>query len=397
MVEFAGMIERSIKNQIVTTLNRGKSVLIFGARQTGKTTLLKTFGADIHISLAKAENRYKYEADLASFSREIVFLQQQLGKKPLVFLDEFQKIPALMDSIQDLIDEEVAQFILTGSSARKIRKHTEINLLPGRVIIFYMDPISLVELPAQNKNIDELLMYGSLPSILCEPEVNIKEQELRSYSHIYLAEEIEAEAAVRKIGKFANFLQLSAAESGCNANFLKMSNELGVSRITIESYYQVLEDCLVAYRLPAYTKSTTRKRLTKSNKYLYFDLGVRRLCAKEGTQPTREHRGHLFEQFVGLELIRHKNLTQGVEEIYYWRDYNGVEVDYILEFNGQLIPIKVKYSNKPHVKMINHLTTFIEEHPQAHKGYVICNCDIPQQISETVSALPWHLLWQVFV
>ena len=207
-------------------------------------------------------------------------LQRSKDSRPLVILDEIQKVPTILDTVQDMIDAQAADFIITGSSARKLRRGVDVNLLPGRVVTFRLDPFSLRELPATDLN--ERLMYGSLPGIVAVKAVDDRETDLGSYVTTYLEEEVRAEAVVRNIGHFARFLELAASESGGIVNLRKLSQEIGVSHTTIGAYYQILEDCLIAERIEPLTQSKTRKKLTRSDKYLFFDLGVRRLAAGKG-------------------------------------------------------------------------------------------------------------------
>ena len=206
---------------------------------------------------------------------------EQAKKRKLVFLDEVQKVPAILDVVQDLIDRKIANFILTGSSARKLRRGHSVNLLPGRIVTFRLDPFTLREV---GEDLDNLLLYGSLPGIFTQKKLSDKEQDLESYVTTYLEEEIRAEAVVRNIGAFARFLECAAMESGKIVNFRKISQDIGVAHTTIASYYEVLEDCLISERIDPITKSRTRKKLTKSSKYLMFDLGVRRVSAERGYQ-----------------------------------------------------------------------------------------------------------------
>src|SRR3990167_2897911 len=278
-------ISRLLKPAILSVIRRGKSVLLLGPRQVGKTTLLMDLPIDFKISLARPAIRQQYERDIESFSQEIESLAENSKKKLVISVDEVQKVPALMDAIQDLIDRRVAQFILTGSSARKLKQQHTLNWLPGRVVYFHLDPFTFEEIPKSYQKIEKLLIYGSLPGIVLDDSDKDRELDLESYVVTYLEEEVRQEALVRKLGDFAKFLQLAAAESGQLANFNNLSKDIGVAQTTIASYYQILEDCLIAERIePFLKKGVARKRLVKTSKYLFFDLGVRRLSAKEGNK-----------------------------------------------------------------------------------------------------------------
>jgi predicted AAA+ superfamily ATPase len=390
------MLARELKPAIEVILKKGQSVLIFGARQTGKTTLALSFPIDKTISLVNFEVSQRFDRHPEVFIQEIRAFHKKINKIPLVCCDEIQKLPKLFDAIQYLIDEKIAQFILTGSSARKIRQDSEINLLPGRVITFFMDPLSLLELPKTELKLNQLLMYGSMPGILTQEDNADKEQQLMAYSQIYLEEEVKAEALVKNLNNFSEFLELAALDAGNSVNFSKLSQQIAISHTTIKTYYQILEDCLITYRVPAYLNSPTKRRLTKAPKYLFFDLGVRRLCAKEFVSNQPELLGRYLEQLVGLELIRHQHQKQALMKLYYWRDHNGAEVDYVIKLNRKVIPIEVKLSSTPTLKMAKHLLTFIEEHHEADKGYIICCCPEPMLLHDKIMALPWQQLLDVF-
>ena len=149
-------------------------------------------------------------------------------------------------------------------------------------------------------------------------------------------------------------------------------------------------------RIDPLTESKTRQRLSKSAKYLFFDLGVRRLAAGEGLAPTPKHLGHLFEQFVGLECVRLCHLHQGRAKVRYWRDLNGPEVDWVIKFADHYIPIEVKWTDAPKVKDAHHLTLFLNEYEQAKKGYIVCQTPNRMQLTDQVDAIPWQDLPSLF-
>lgn len=382
-------VHRTLQEKLSGIIKRGKSVLLLGPRQTGKTTLISQYKADLEITLLIAKIRRQYEADPDQLIREVQALQKTKRNAPLVIIDEIQKVPALMDGVQYLIDKNLGQFILTGSSARKLRHNKNINLLPGRVIQLHLDPFTLEETPTPHPSIEDLLLYGSLPAIRLQPDLFIREEELDSYVDLYLEDEVRAEALVRDIGAFENFLQLSAVESGNIVNFDKISQDVGVARTTIAAYYQILEDCLVADRIEPYTTSKTRKKLIKSPKYLLFDLGLRRLAAKEHPTLPEKYMGHLFEQFIGLELIRWARLQDTKPTIHFWRDAAGPEVDWLVNRNENLLPIEVKWTETPSSRDAKHLEVFLNEYPKATQAYVVCRVSQPQMLSERIQAISW--------
>lgn len=390
-------ISRKIESNIKEALGRNKSILLLGARQTGKTTLLNQIPSDLYISLANPVVRQRFEKDLALLSGEIEALDKK-NNIPLVIIDEVQKIPDIMDLAQDLIDRKQARFILTGSSARKLKQPGKINLLPGRVVALKLTPLIISELPENKKNLDELLLYGALPEIITQSKLPDKEIDLRSYITTYLEEEVRAEALVRNIGSFHRFLELAASESGNIINFRKLSQEIGVAHTTISAYYQILEDCLIAERIEPLRHTKTRRKLTAMPKYLFFDLGVRRLSANEGTKLPAKYIGSLFEQFVGLELINVLNLTQELCKIYFWRDTVGnCEVDWVIDKHGQYIPVEVKLTSSPTLKDAKHLQTFLSEYENTEKAYIVCTAPRKIKLNDRIYALPWQEIDEVFV
>ena len=370
-------------------LARNKSVLLLGARQTGKTTLTRRFPAGLSISLVRPDVRLRYERDPSLLSGEVEAMSRKPSHRPLVLLDEIQKVPALLDVVQDLIDRGRANFVLTGSSARKLRRGPGVNLLPGRVVAQRLDPLVLREL-SPVRALKEYLLYGSLPGIVSVRQPGSREMDLESYVMTYLEEEVRAEAIVRNLGSFARFLEFAASESGQVVNFRKLSQEVGVAHTTIASYYQILEDCLIVERVEPLTKSKTRKKLTKAQKYLFFDLGVRRLAAREGTALSRDTLGLLLEQFIGLELIRSARLSDRRVQIRFWRDPDGPEVDWVIEKESEHIPVEVKWTDSPSSKDIRHLQLFLSEYRNAPRGYVVCQTPRRVKLTDRILAVPWQ-------
>ncbi len=384
-------VPRLLEEKIRQALTRNRSVLLFGARQTGKTTLTGRFECDLSISFVQPDVRQRYEKLPGLLRGEVeAIVTKEKRKRPLVILDEVQKVPVILDVVQDLIDRGKANFLLTGSSARKLRRSTHVNLLPGRVSVLKLDPFSLQEFSADDLN--GRLLYGSLPGILAVSDVRDKESDLASYVTTYLEEEVRAEAAVRSLGDFARFLELAASESGSIINLRKLSQEIGVSHTTIGAYYQILEDCLIAERIEPLTQSKTRKKLTKSDKYLFFDLGVRRLAAREGARLSRDTLGRLFEQFVGLELLRSAHAKSQTAKIRFWRDPDGPEVDWIIDREGSYTPVEVKWTDKPSSSDIRHVEIFLSEYKSADAGYLVCQVPRKTKLSDRVFALPWQSL-----
>lgn len=390
-------IKRLIEAPLRHALDRGKSILLLGPRQTGKTTLVREqLKPSFSYSFAHVGTRQRYEKDPALLEKELEARIADYETKPLIFIDEVQKIPRVMDIVQHLIDDGRAQFILSGSSARKLKSGHDLNLLPGRVVVFTMTPLLQNEWQ-QKTSLEDYLLYGSLPAILTEENLADRETDLRSYVSTYLEDEIRAEALVRNVGDFTRFLEIAAGESGKQLNFTRLSQDIGVSDSTIASYFQILEDCLIATRIDPVTKSKTKRRLIKSPRYLFFDLGVRRACANDGVKLPQRVLGELFEHYVGNELIHQSHLSLDKVKVRYWRDSAGPEVDFILEHQHNYIPIEVKWTDKPSLSDAKHLQKFIAEYSEAKSAYVVCRTPYRYQINDHITALPWHEIYTLFI
>ena len=195
---------------------------------------------------------------------------------------------------------------------------------------------------------------------------------------------------MRNLAHFSRFMELAASESGGAVNYLKLSKEIGIAHSTIAGYYQVCEDCLILTRIEPFIVGKTRRRLQRSQKYLFFDMGVRRVAAKEGEQLKLADMGRLFEQFVGLALWRYCQIASARSRLFYWRDTNGPEVDWVLQLGDSIIPIEVKLTDKPNQSAAKHLALFLAEYPQAKQGYVICQVPRKIKLRDNIYALPWH-------
>ncbi|MBU3979376.1 ATP-binding protein [Patescibacteria group bacterium] len=400
---------RYLNTKINRLVAKRYSCLILGPRQVGKTTLvqniLKNVKNKIEYFLQNPSTRQEIEADPSKIIRQA----EAFGGKPVIFVDEAQKAPEVFDSAQFLIDKKEASFVLTGSSARKL-KRSGINLLPGRIKRFYLDPLlwgelgllekgSIADLAIKNINkkinysFEDSLIFGSLPGIVMLPKEDRRDF-LKSYAEIYLEEEIRAEALSRKIGAFSRFLELAAAESGTSPNLTKLSNESGVSQPSIKEFYRVLEDTLVMERVDPYLKNS-RKRILSSPRYYFFDIGVRNSLARLPLDENaiNAQKSTLFEHAVILEIIRRIRILNKNYKVYFWRTSGGAEVDCIIDLGNTVIPIEIKASKFVALSEIKGLKIFLSDYEKiAKRGYVITMGERKEKLAENIIALPWFYL-----
>ena len=381
-------VARVIEPRLRSTLERGKSVLLLGPRQTGKTTLVRGLDPDVYLNFLDPGLRQRYEREPDLLAKELEVERARRDRPPLVVLDEVQRIPDLVNLVQDLIDRRVAQFVLTGSSARKLRRGPHVNLLPGRLIPLRLDPLSLGEHVPER--LEDALVYGSLPGIALVPDAQAREEDLRAYTSLYLEEEVRAEALVRNLGTFSRFLQMAALEAGSIIHHRALAQELGISHTTVAGYYDVLEDCLVAERIEALSESRTRKKLTKSPRYLFFDLGVRRVAADEPARVDPRVAGSWFEQFVGLQLLWALRQKSGEGHLAFWRDPDGPEVDWIVLGGDRWLAVEAKWSDAPSDWDARHLRVFLDEYPKTREAVVVCRTPKPFQLDKRITAVPWQ-------
>ncbi|MDP9014502.1 MAG: ATP-binding protein [Pseudomonadota bacterium] len=415
------MFDRWYAEALRKRLARPYVHLIFGARQTGKSTLIELLlrEADvIRIDFTRSEERSRFLVD----PDELIHLCRGLPRRrrpTYIFVDEAQAVPAIFDAVQHLYDGDKRRwrFVLCGSSARKLRL-TGANLLPGRSFLHHLYPLTFAERPpaapraaysnsplplpwprgiSQDNlfppaDLETRLIYGELPGVVTAPKAD-RAGILRAYAFVHLEEEMRREALVKDWAAFVRFLRLAALESGQILNYSGISNETGVSQPTVKGYYQLLEDMFIGVRVPAWSKSS-RKNLLSTPKFLLFDLGVRHAAA--GLEVSRatvlSNPGPLFEQWVGLELWRRlQYLGQG--ELSYLRTRDGAEIDFLVERKGRVTPIEVKWTERPTLSDARHLIAFLKEHPeQAKQGYIVCRCPRPLALADNIIALPWFCL-----
>lgn len=380
-------------NRLLSLPVKRNSFFLFGPRQTGKTTLVKKYIKKLdclEINLLHDDKYLKYLSRPSLLREEVNFFAKET-KKPVIFIDEIQRLPVLLNEVHDLIEKHKRKitFILTGSSARKLKRVSTTNLLGGRAWSFRLHPFTHNEL-RKMFSLSHVLKYGTLPPILGLSNKAIA-RTLTSYTNTFLKEEIFDEALVRNLNAFNRFLDIAADSSGEIINYTTIGRDVGNASKTIQQYYQILEDTLIAFRLEPYLKSA-RKRIVKHPKYYLFDIGViNTICGRIeiSPKPGTYLYGKLFEHFIVLELYRLIHYREKSWKIYFWRTSNGAEVDLVLELpDGRLLGIEIKSSDYVSPKDLTGLKQFLSDYPHA-KGICVCRAEHPYQ-KGNISFLPWE-------
>ena len=353
-------------NRIVKLPNK-RSFFLFGARGTGKTTLLRQYFKNqktIWIDLLDPEEESQLQIRPKSLSERLVFHTRE-KKIKWVVIDEIQKAPALLDVIHQEIEKKRFLFALTGSSARKL-KRGGANLLAGRAFERRLYPLTHLELDKQF-NLDFVLRWGSLPEVFSLNQNDCKDY-LRSYANTYVKEEIQAEQIVRKLVPFRLFLEVAAQSAGTVINYSKIARDIGSDPVSVQSYFQIAQDTFIGFLLLPYHRSL-RKRQSKNPKFYFFDLGVCRALDRKldlPIEPRTYEYGNLFEQFVINEIYRinhYKNLDW---QLSYMTTIDGGEVDLIIERPGQpLLMIEIKSSTDVTPDKVSYLARLQPEFPEA--------------------------------
>ncbi len=314
------------------------SFFLFGPRGSGKSTWAREHFRDARrFDLLDERLYHEFLADPALFAGEL----RTLAPRSWVVVDEVQRIPGLLNEVHRFIEERKLRFVLLGSSARKL-KTAGTNLLAGRASRKLLYPFVPEELGADH-DLDEVLRFGSLPLVWAAED---KQETLTSYVQLYLKEEIRGEALVRNLPGFARFLPLAALFHGQTINVASLARDSGAARTTIAGYLDILEDTLLAFRLPAF-EGRLRVRERKHPKLYWIDPGLVRAVKKQLGPVTEEEKGALFEGWV-LGLLRAYSEVQGLyDEIYFWSPAGGrVEVDFLLKRGARALALEVKSSRR---------------------------------------------------
>lgn len=330
------------ERRITRSLKKGRrSVLLLGPRQVGKSTLLHGLAPDLSLNLASPASFRAYAARPERLEQE---LRAAGAEVRTVLLDEVQRVPALLDVVQVLVDEMPGRFrfLLSGSSARKLRRG-EANLLPGRIHVHHLHPLVAAEL-GTDFDVDRAMAHGLLPGIWSNEDRAEREADLRSYVDTYLREEIQAEALVRDVGAYARLLEHLAAASGRILNVNALCGDAGVAYETARRYVEVLEDTLIAYRVPAW-RGSDRAALVAHPRIFLFDVGVRNaLLRRPLDRPLDDERGVLLEHVVAHELHSRVRGPWPEARLHHFRTRHGAEVDFLLEIGREMWGVEVKAS-----------------------------------------------------
>lgn len=365
------MFERVL---ILPDLLKKKSFFLFGPRGTGKTTLIRhTLSEATVIDLLDTRVYRDYLKNPSLIS------EQQL--KPIVVIDEVQKLPELLNEVHRLIESEKKTFLLTGSSARKI-KRGGANLLAGRAWWAELFPLTFREIP--QFDLMKYLNRGGLP-VIYQSEDYL--EELRAYTALYLKQEIIDEALIRKLAQFSEFLELMALSNGEEISYQSFAGDCGVSPNSIKSYIEILEDTLIAFQLRAFTNTTKRKAISRSKLY-FFDIGVTNSLANRGEiLPDSELFGKAFEHFILLETRAFISYYRKQCRMRYWRSTSRFEVDLILD-NKWAIEIKsTKSMHDSHLKGLRAL----REEGVVENFAVVSRDRHERKISDGIVVFPWDV------
>lgn len=348
--------------------NPAMSYFLFGPRGTGKSTFLKSaYPNALYLDLLSPDVFRSYSARPERLREAVEGWAQQ---SPII-IDEIQKIPELLDVVHQLIESYPhLLFILTGSSSRKL-KRSGVDLLAGRALLKRMHPFMASELGKEVFQLDRALHYGLVPVVVNSAAPR---DTLEAYIALYLREEVQMEGFVRRIGDFSRFLETMSFSQGSVLNLAEIARECQVGRKTVEGYLSILEDLLLSFTLPVFSKRAKR-HLTTHPKFYFFDVGVFRALRPAGPLDVpSEIDGAALETLVAQHLRAWNDYGGKRNTLYFWRTKAGREVDFVIYGEDGLYAIEVKNSQTIRPKDMKHLQAFKDDYPQArllliYRGY----------------------------
>lgn len=362
-----------------------KSHLLLGPRGTGKSYLIREQLAEQALVINLLEQNLFLRLTAAPW--EIRSMVRAAPTGMTIVIDEIQKIPALMDEVHSLIESEGRIFLLTGSSARRLRRGGA-NLLAGRAWLAEMLPLTSQEIP--NLDLQRYLRFGGLPFVYASPN---PEEELHAYVKTYLQEEIQAEGITRNLPAFTRFLTTAAMLSGTVVNYTKVGADAEVSPSTVRQYLQVLEDTLLGFRV-APKRDTKKRKAVATEKFYLFDIGVTHAIA--GTKFIERNSdlyGRSFEHFIAQELRAYISYRRTHEPLLFWRSTHGSEVDFIVD---NRFAIEVKATQRVQRSDLKGLLAFQEE--GLGNKCILVSQDPVERLDQNIHIIPWeiflHRLWR---
>lgn len=364
-----------------------QSAFLWGARQTGKSSYLKkNFKQAVYYDLLDTHEIARLIKAPYLLREEILALPAEKLRHPII-VDEVQKVPELLNEIHWLIENTSAQFILCGSSTRKL-KTRYTNLLGGRAWQYKFYPLVFTEIP--EFDLLRALNHGLIPKHYLSKAKDINNH-LQAYVDIYLTDEIRNEGLVRNLPGFARFLDVVGLTNGEMINATNIARDCGINRSTVQEYYQILIDTLLGYSIYPYSKKMKRDVILTTPKFYLFDIGIANYLARQSIAELRGTvAGKSFEHYILMEILAFRGITRKRFDITYWRTKTGLEVDFVLG-NAQ-VALEVKINEQVHKQEIKGLITFCEEHPGA-EAFVVSQDKNPRKLkindTVTITILPW--------
>lgn len=356
------------------SLLKKKSLFLFGARSTGKTYWIKKRlpSEAVYISLLNAET-------LLRLSDQPHQLKNMIGKKKLVVIDEIQKLPPLLDEVHTLIEDQKVHFLLTGSSARKL-KQKSANMLGGRALNKSFFPLTSAEIP--EFDLDRYLNFGGLPRVYQSEDPLL---ELDAYVSGYLDLEVKAESLVRNLIPFHRFIKTAAMSNGELINYANISSDAAIPASTVKEYFSVLEDTLFGFVLEPWVESKKRKAI-QTGKFYFFDTGVcNTIVGAHQIERASLVWGKGFEQFIAMELRAFLSYNLKREKLSFWRSENKQEVDFLI---GESVAIEVKSSHRISKKHLSGLKALREE--KVFKSFYVISEDELERTEDGVQIIHWR-------
>ena len=362
-----------------------ESIFFWGARQTGKSTLLKTLFPNALWFDLLLSDEYERLSKKPELLREIILANRNVS---LVIIDEIQRLPDLLNEVHWLISNHNIRFILSGSSPRKILRGG-FNLLGGRALRYELYPLISVEIP--DFDLIRALNHGLLPRHY--DSANPRKL-LSSYIGSYLQDEIVAEARIRNVHTFSRFLEVAALTNGEMINYTNIASDCGISAKTIKEYFQILEDTLIGRYLPSFQKRPKRRVIT-APKFYMFDIGITNyLLNRTKIEKGTELFGKAFEHFIYQEIYAHSRYSDVNYPMYYWRTASQIEIDFVL--GDHEVAIEVKATDQATVRHLKGLKAFAEEY-DVKKLILVSNDPLPRLVDD-IEILPWKVflerLWK---